>query len=416
MVITAGAASHARSNPTIVLNDLATSQEKLDRLGDALSSTMANFHALQEQFEKAMKKQAKSLRQATSMRPSSEKNSRQNVSSTNTQSSAETNSPIANGDIPSEDQNKNLQDTTDNDSSITADEFDTQLDVLKGRLKQKQPLMPCTGGMFVEMFLGSINVRFRRKSERLAFKSEYEKLKMKLAPFFVIFSVLCLVYQEYRWLHMILQLALSCYYVTLAVRENILRMNGSNIRSWWIIHHYFTTMQGVLLLTWPDGESYAQFRNIIHFFGLYNAVLMILQTRYQMARLYTLRSLGMANEMDVAASDSMQIHWSPTMSMLLPLIVLGQIMQALQAISLFRLYSNFKHELQILLLALLFAANFLGNSTTTVQVLLSKRAKIKQVREQTESNLRENGDTEGGSTTHQMITDSETTLEDKKTS
>lgn len=244
---------------------------------------------------------------------------------------------------------------------------------LRSRLAAAGRLTPAAGGWFVEMFLGGLNVRFVRKSERLAFKAEYERLKQRLAPMFVVFCVICLWFEENRWLHMLLQLALTTYYVTLAVRENILLVNGSNIKAWWIVHHYITIVSGVLLLTWPNNATYARFRNGLHLYGLYNAVLQIFQTRYQIARLYTLRSLGMAGEMDVSNSDSTQIHWSESMKLLLPLIVFGQVLQAGQAFSLLRIYRSSPHELQILLLALLFLILFIGNAVTTSLVLFAKR-------------------------------------------
>lgn len=240
-------------------------------------------------------------------------------------------------------------------------------------VERMRAMLPVSGGWFVEMFLGRVNVRMGSKRERLRLKEEYELLKQKLAPVFVGMCVLCLIFEDNRWLHMLLQLGLSTYYLSLALRENILRANGSNIRSWWIIHHYLTIWQGVVLLTWPNGESYGRWRTSLHYFGLYNALLQIFQTRYQIARLYTLRSLGKAGEMDVANSDSTQFHWSESMRFLLPLIALGQIMQAWQAISLLFLYREYPLELQILLLGLLFCATFSGNFITTVIVVMDKR-------------------------------------------
>lgn len=357
MVITAGASAAASANVVdrASLLEIERSQDELDELGTVLRRRMSELHALQDKFETAVNKQSKMLR------------------SLHSNMSASANASVANADENGAESKEGAA-----EQPLTAAELTTHAAVLQRRLKEMQLLMPATGGMFVEMFLGSINVRFARKSERLAFKKEYEKLKLKLAPVFVVLCIICLVFKEYRWLHMVLQLALSCYYVTLAIRENILRANGSNIRAWWIIHHYFTMMQGVLLLTWPNSETYARYRQQLHLFGLYNAILQIFQTRYQMARLYTLRSLGRANEMDVASSDSTQIHWSETMRLLLPLILLGQFLQGKQAVHLFRIYKEFPTELQILLLSLLFLANFLGNIITTMKTLNAKRAASKQ--------------------------------------
>lgn len=368
MVVTGSSAADSSVANTLdaaTLREIEHAQGSLEELGAQLERSMSDLHALQDRFESAVKKQAKMLKNIDATRPST---------STLTAQAKRPSASASASALPPRKPEANHVNGAQSADRIGVAEYHNLLDSLKARLKNMQRLMPSSGGMFVEIFLGSINVRFMRKSERMAFKQEYEKLKMKLAPVFVVFCVLCLFLEDYRWLHMILQLSLTCYYVALAVRENILRTNGSNIRAWWIIHHYFTMMQGVLLLMWPDGESYARFRRPLHAFGLYNAVLIIFQTRYQMARLYTLRSLGRVNEMDVASSDSTQIHWSETMMLLVPLIVLGQIMQGYQAIRLMRIYRDFPSDQQILLLSLLSTANFIGNSTTTAQVLFAKRA------------------------------------------
>lgn len=374
MVITAGAeaASAARANviEPSVLDEIAQSQDALDQLSETLQEKMKEFHKAQDTFESAIKKQGKMLKaiQASQRARAAAQRKTRRVSSSSASSSSLT------------DSDKN--DASDNNANKPSDgevEFANRLKRLKERLREGQKLMPRSGGAFVQLFAGCINVGFNRKSERLAFKSEYEMVKMKFAPFGVIFCLICLFLPDYRWIHMTFQLFLSWYYVTLAIRENILRINGSNIRPWWIVHHYITMMQGVLLLTWPQGESYSRFCPKLHVFGLYNAVLMIFQTRYQMARLYALRSLGRANEMDVASSDSTQIHWSETMTLLLPLVVLGQIMQGYISFSLYRIFSEFRNETQILFLAFLFTANFVGNVTTTIQVMLDKRRTAKMV-------------------------------------
>lgn len=369
----------------VLAGEFLQAQDQVEELAGRLRVSLAGLHALQDQYEKAMKKQTKTLRNLEKSVASVNKRKRtlqKNSSSspapapTATASSSETTDEIpddtvANGEA--EAPAKVSQPLARSSSSEQADRLKT----LRARLSDNslQHLMPCSGGFFVELLLGSLNVRFMRKSERLQFKTGYEKLKQKLAPGLVLLAFVCLYFSENRWLHMMLQLCLSWYYVTLAVRENILRVNGSNIKSWWIIHHYFTLMQCVLLLTWPNNSSYAQFRKSLHHFGLYNAVLQIFQTRYQMTRLYALRSLGMADEMDVVSSDSTQIHWSQSMALLIPLILLGQAMQALQAGHLMLIYSDNRHELQILMLSLLFAANFIGNFYTTCVVLHEKRTK-----------------------------------------
>lgn len=327
------------------LSEVEEAQEGVDTLARRLKTSLAELHGLQDEFEQAVKRQEKAL---TGLEKS-----------------------LAELDGPS---GATAAASSSNASNANANAR-TVLRSLRARLSARdlQSMLPRSGGFFVELFLGGLNVRFMRQSERLSFKTEYEKLKLKLAPGLVFLCVVCLIFEKNRWLHMLLQFCLSGYYVTLAVRENILRVNGSNIRAWWIIHHYFTMMQCVLLTTWPDNASYAACRKGLHLFGLYNSVLQVLQTRYQMARLYALRSLGMIGEMDVVSTDSSQIHWSERMAVILPLILLGQAMQAGQAWSLLRVYQAHRRELQILSLAALFFANFVGNLYTTLLVLHDKR-------------------------------------------
>lgn len=359
MVITAGSATGSDTlqeplDPS-ALEELDKSQDDLDKLGESLIAKLSELHKLQDSFEAAAKKQAKAVKNASSAPQVQSAQKAVRRGSYNVGDNVSTNS---------------FDNSEDGSPEIR---YVLRLEDISARLKNSQKMMPSTGGWFVELFLGSINVRFAKKSERMSFKGDYERMKLIFAPFGVIFCVFCLLLPNYRWFHMIFQLIVSCHYIALALRENILRVNGSNIRPWWIIHHYFTMMQSVLILTWPNGDSYARLTYPLHFFGLFNVIVMIFQTRYQMARLYSLRALGRAGEMDVASSDNTQIHWSETMTLLLPLIAFGQLLQGLMAYFLFNLYLAFRNEFQIAMLALLFLANFVGNVITTLQVVIEKR-------------------------------------------
>lgn len=44
---------------------------------------------------------------------------------------------------------------------------------------------------------------------------------------------------------------LSYVYLALALRENVLIVNGSNIRSWWILHHYLSILACLIMLALP---------------------------------------------------------------------------------------------------------------------------------------------------------------------
>eukprot|EP00181_Compsopogon_caeruleus_P001196 CAMPEP_0184686482 /NCGR_PEP_ID=MMETSP0312-20130426/22667_1 /TAXON_ID=31354 /ORGANISM="Compsopogon coeruleus, Strain SAG 36.94" /LENGTH=378 /DNA_ID=CAMNT_0027141623 /DNA_START=44 /DNA_END=1178 /DNA_ORIENTATION=+ len=235
-------------------------------------------------------------------------------------------------------------------------------------------LIPTAGGRFARLFLGTHNVRFQRRKDRMMFKEQYESFKQSCVPLFIALCILCLVFQRTRWLHMLLQLLLAYYYVTLALQENILEKNGSNIKRWWIIHHYLSIVEAVVLVTWPNSDSYAQFCRPLHWYGLLNSVIQFFQTRYQKARLYARRALGKAGEMDVSNADSSAVivHWHEGMKILIPLVLVGQAFQLYVSIVLFRIYNAHRTEPHILLCGLLFLIMFFGNLSTTVYTLQEK--------------------------------------------
>ena len=233
--------------------------------------------------------------------------------------------------------------------------------------------LPRYGGLFVRLFVGSVNVRFLDKRTRLSYKQEYEHFKQQTAPMLVVASLVCLVWTSSRWPSLLLQLFIAYYYSTLALRENILVVNGSNIRQWWRLHHFLSLALAMVVLTWPDGEAYADFRGEIHFLGLYLSLLQIMQARYQMARLYTLRSLGKAGELDVANTDSSaQLHWGTSMYTLLPFILIGHGLQLWTGVRALQVYLRYPRVLQALLGGALVLITFLGNFLTTIRTLRDK--------------------------------------------
>eukprot|EP00871_Galdieria_phlegrea_P001305 jgi/Galph1/2175/GphlegSOOS_G841.1 len=314
------------------LQDVESAHERVEELARQLSQSFSNLETLQIEFEKSYQQQKKDIESLRNY----------------------------------------LKDIGDPASYANAK---SRIEALSNRLKQLSSLMPASGGLFVELFLGTTDLRFRRKQQRLNFKAQYELYKKQLGPFFVVMTFLCFLFERNRWLHMLLQLFLAYYYASLAIRENILRANGSNIKPWWIWHHYLSMGIATCFLTWPDSTSYAMFRNRLHLFGMYTALLQILQARYQMARLYTLRSLGKAGELDVANTDSTQIHWSASMKLLMPFVIIGQFIQLYNCIFLYRLWRVFRSDVQVLVSSILFLATFIGNFSSTIYTLYEKMRK-----------------------------------------
>ncbi|GMP24499.1 hypothetical protein CsSME_00001747 [Camellia sinensis var. sinensis] len=78
-------------------------------------------------------------------------------------------------------------------------------------------------------------------------------LSDRTAFLFLFFPSLLLVLRSWLWGGLPVQLYqawLLILYTGLALRENILRVNGSDIRPWWIKHHYFAMAMALISLTW----------------------------------------------------------------------------------------------------------------------------------------------------------------------
>ena len=104
---------------------------------------------------------------------------------------------------------------------------------------------------------------------------------------------------NYRVLDLVFMFLIVWYYCTLTIRESILIVNGSRIKGWWRTHHFISCVVGGVLLVWPDGPAYREFRDQHTLFNVYVAFIQYLQYVYQKGCLYRLRSLGERREMDI---------------------------------------------------------------------------------------------------------------------
>ncbi|KAJ6753434.1 TRANSMEMBRANE PROTEIN INDUCED BY TUMOR NECROSIS FACTOR ALPHA [Salix purpurea] len=94
-------------------------------------------------------------------------------------------------------------------------------------------------GRFLKMFLGPINVRASRKDVQLKVKEEYNSYRDKTALLFLFFPSVLLCLRSWVWNGCMPSFPVQLYqawllflYTGLALRENILRANGSDIRTW----------------------------------------------------------------------------------------------------------------------------------------------------------------------------------------
>ena len=95
------------------------------------------------------------------------------------------------------------------------------------------------------------------------------------------------------------------FYVALASRENVLALNGSAIRPWWIAHHYWSAAAALLVLSLPvDSPAVQVYVVKLLWWTAAQGGVMMLQNRYQRRRMYTRIALGRARAMDVVSGES----------------------------------------------------------------------------------------------------------------
>ncbi|PPR83656.1 hypothetical protein GOBAR_AA37052 [Gossypium barbadense] len=104
---------------------------------------------------------------------------------------------------------------------------------------------------------GTINVRASRKDVQLKVKEEYNSYRERTAFLFLLFPLTLLILRSWIWEGCLSAFPVQLYqawllflYTGLALRENILRSNGSDICPWWIYHHYCAMAMALVSITW----------------------------------------------------------------------------------------------------------------------------------------------------------------------
>lgn len=192
--------------------------------------------------------------------------------------------------------------------SKAKDENSEALDTISEQLDEIKSIRPQTGSLFVRLWLGHVNVKEHTKGDKLKLRNEYDKFKDKTNMVFLMLAVLGLATNHYlaykwsytHWIFNVTHIWLLYYYVSLALRENILKVNGSNIRDWWIIHHYLSALLSIVFITWPPTDTYRMFSDQFMYYFLYQAVVQFLQAGYQKRRHYPRRAMGKVSKRPVA--------------------------------------------------------------------------------------------------------------------
>ncbi|CAL5210337.1 unnamed protein product [Lathyrus oleraceus] len=254
-------------------------------------------------------------------------------------------------------------------------------------------------GTFLRMFLGPINVRASRKDVQLKVKEEYNSYRDRTALLFLLFPAALLILRSWVWDGCLPAFPVQIYqawllflYTGLALRENILRVNGSDIRPWWIYHHYCAMIMAVVSLTWeikgqPDCANKQRGVQLFLQWAMMQGVAMLLQNRYQRQRLYTRIALGKAKRMDVVWGETSGVDGQ--LWLLCPILFILQGFEAY--VGLLLLNTAFAGEIsewQVIFCGLLLVVMAIGNFENTVQTLLVKsRFKAKMRRTKSKQRL-----------------------------
>jgi len=230
-----------------------------------------------------------------------------------------------------------------------------------------------TGSLFVSMIMGAVNCRIWNEGDRFKFKSEYNRFKERWMSIFFVFPLLQILFpwtESPLW--QLQSLLFFFYYSSLAIRENILSLNGSRIEPWWIYHHYWSMLIAVLSL------SRGELGNIqyLNYFFLWQGMVMLLQNDYQKTRHYARKAMAKKGRLDIRTSEVIDETPHSRYKMLIPALYLTYFVQLM--ISIYFLFLSMRApsnmvSVQILLGSTAWFVLSIGNTMTLSRVLQKKK-------------------------------------------
>lgn len=292
-----------------------------------------------------------------------------------------------------------LKDTDGATSKVGAEEkkaVEGELSRIKERIRALKNVVPETRSFFCRLLLGRVNLKVWNAGERDRLRDEYHKFKLRTNVLFVMLPLIVLsahyylrfVWADTHWMNILHQLWLLYFYISLALRENILLVNGSNIHPWWIYHHYIAAFGSVMLITWPNTTTYARIAPYWQFFLLYQGFVQGLQLLYQQRRDYANRALGRTQRMDVSFSETLT-EFPKELVLLVPFVILAHLWQVTLGFFLLNIvfmemdpmhtyWTAYREEVQCFVCGVLAVFLGLGNMLTTFNTLWNK-SKAKKV-------------------------------------
>lgn len=156
------------------------------------------------------------------------------------------------------------------------DSVDTEADAIhsaykklkyrSGPLLRKQPplgieALSSVHARLLNLFLGEAVLSLPPR-RRVKYKHAYEEFKLRFTFVFMAVASLQLLFPSV-WFDTLSFFLCLYYYSTVVLREHILVVNGSDIRAWWIAHHYVCVGVAGILLIWPSGPVYFAMRPLL---------------------------------------------------------------------------------------------------------------------------------------------------------
>lgn len=183
----------------------------------------------------------------------------------------------------------------------------TMRDKIKTRRMQLDDMedsLPRKNDLYLRIILDGINVSFINPEQRFKFKEQYEKFKTAVSALILLVAVLNLLF-TYRAIDAVLHFLLVWYHCTLTIRESILVINGSRMKGWWRVVQFIRTIKAGILIVWPSGILFSEFRTQFLLYTCYTTIIQFFQCQYQQGCLYRLRSLGERHDMDITTDGKL---------------------------------------------------------------------------------------------------------------
>jgi len=265
-----------------------------------------------------------------------------------------------------------------------------ELDDLKMSLQQIKPTLNelgkskrKTGSYFVSLLMGKVSVRIWNKGDRYKFKSEYNRFKERWISLFFVLPGIQIFFGFSQFMHQLQALLFFFYYTSLAIRENILSLNGSRILPWWIVHHYWTMLVSVLSLVIYSDNNMDNYGGALYlnYFFFYQGIVMVLQNDYQKKRHYARKALAKKNELDIRTTEVIDERPHSIYRILIPALYVTYFAQLLISIYFLMLssYDWVKNDRlkfsQVILMSIAWFVLSIGNSAALSQTLKKKKSK-----------------------------------------